>query len=748
MVSPISSSDSVNNESHSAALSNKSDIPVGPLTGAETVQVDNNGLLQTATVRDIAQFSNASATYTPSVRPNITIPMSKVLDENTDLRTIFGLVNDPQADNTEAWNDLTAYINGLKDPGSVVLLRGTYRITGTHADFTNAVRLVGDGNTRSRLLFDGTNGLVFNLAGKVRVPAFPELIDLAITTTNTFNEGFSGVTVLPMDSTGKSIAFRASGVLLCSDGAFVSYPSQSIGNTWSQEWAVGFRLGDGSRNLTNTRIDQCYVRGAPLNAAFNTQTGSVGVLANTVTNLLMDTPTMDWLSTSVHVTGSSEGLITNGGRHVSVGTGFLFDGYGIPANNHYISNTHIAPHFRGIRMIDDNTVNQRSIWADNHFTNVYVLEKTAVNNLPKNPLAPNNEGFIGLELNSTNSRFTGCRVQANQSVSAVDQGDTLKIAMRIGRSGCQVNGLWSNQMHYVLDVPNYTNATDFNSGTTSTITDVRHQNTRYGFLYTNSNRPIGNWTGNFGGIPDTWDLNFTERIENYSQSTGAEWLRESPGQRLTPYSTTYSWDGKSSTSTAATDWRLIFQGGDTAGNTQNGGTILAQSKTMLWSATELSPQADGGGTVGSASRRVDTFYGKTGTINTSDARLKTEVQELSANELAAACALVRELGVFKFLDAVQAKGDGARLHAGMTVQRAMEVMTGSGLDPMAYGFICYDEWEAADAILDADGTVICEAIPAGNIYSFRESELHSFMLRGLYSILMDQEERLSALESR
>lgn len=47
------------------------------------------------------------------------------------------------------------------------------------------------------------------------------------------------------------------------------------------------------------------------------------------------------------------------------------------------------------------------------------------------------------------------------------------------------------------------------------------------------------------------------------------------------------------------------------------------------------------------------------------------------------------------------KGGAARQHIGMTVQRAIEILRSHGLDPFAYGFICYDQWGELPEIRDA-----------------------------------------------
>lgn len=166
---------------------------------------------------------------------------------------------------------------------------------------------------------------------------------------------------------------------------------------------------------------------------------------------------------------------------------------------------------------------------------------------------------------------------------------------------------------------------------------------------------------------------------------------------------------------------------------------------------------------GNSSFRWSVVYAATGSINTSDAREKSDVAPLTDAELRAARQLAREMGTYQWLASMQAKGADARQHAGMTVQRAMEVMRGEGLDPLRYGFICYDSWEAADAVMesweavvDEEGNVLTEAgsrevLPAqtaGDRYSFRSDQLAFFVARGLAAELDEVAARLDALEAR
>lgn len=155
----------------------------------------------------------------------------------------------------------------------------------------------------------------------------------------------------------------------------------------------------------------------------------------------------------------------------------------------------------------------------------------------------------------------------------------------------------------------------------------------------------------------------------------------------------------------------------------------------------VTPIADNVQALGSAALRNGPIFSGTGTINTSDAREKTDVRCLTASEIAAAKVLGQQIGAYKWLASVAEKGDGARDHIGMTVQRAIEIMEGHGLDPFGYGFICYDQWDARPEQLDDEGRVTVPELEAGDRYSFRYDQLNLFIAAGF-------EARLSALEGK
>ena len=171
------------------------------------------------------------------------------------------------------------------------------------------------------------------------------------------------------------------------------------------------------------------------------------------------------------------------------------------------------------------------------------------------------------------------------------------------------------------------------------------------------------------------------------------------------------------------------------------------------------PAIDNVSYLGYSGLRWKEIFCANGTINTSDARVKTDVRPLTDNEVAASKDLAKEIGAFKFLSAMTEKGDKAREHIGMTVQRAIEIMRLHDLDPMTYGFICYDKWddeyedvsavpswnlnsETGDLVQGPNKSEETRKLvkKAGDLYSFRTEQLLLFIARGF-------DARLSALES-
>lgn len=104
------------------------------------------------------------------------------------------------------------------------------------------------------------------------------------------------------------------------------------------------------------------------------------------------------------------------------------------------------------------------------------------------------------------------------------------------------------------------------------------------------------------------------------------------------------------------------------------------------------PDGDNAITLGGASNRWSVVYAGTGTINTSDAREKQQVREITEAEQAVAKRLKKLLRAFKFNDAVAGKGDAARIHFGVIAQDVKSAFETEGLVAENYSILCYDEW--------------------------------------------------------
>ena len=158
----------------------------------------------------------------------------------------------------------------------------------------------------------------------------------------------------------------------------------------------------------------------------------------------------------------------------------------------------------------------------------------------------------------------------------------------------------------------------------------------------------------------------------------------------------------------------------------NSGVVLnstnaggAQSK-LVFSSRGLYPIPDNAVSLGVGAQRWSQVHAATGAINTSDEHSKTQVGSIDPAVLRAWAKV--EFCQYKFRDAVALKGDDARWHFGVVAQRVKEAFESEGLDAFAYGLLCYDEWPAAPAMMDASGAVVVLAREAGKRYGIRYEE--------------------------
>ena len=164
--------------------------------------------------------------------------------------------------------------------------------------------------------------------------------------------------------------------------------------------------------------------------------------------------------------------------------------------------------------------------------------------------------------------------------------------------------------------------------------------------------------------------------------------------------------------------RIYFDNGTTAAPTKYIGAFGSDDFAFT---NHVSASVDNTYTCGRASQRWTVVYATTGTINTSDERSKQQITSDLSPELKAWAKV--EFCKYKLNDAVEKKGkDGARWHFGVIAQQVKKAFESEGLDPFAYGILCYDEWDAINETIDSDGEVITPKVEAGNRYGIRYEE--------------------------
>ncbi len=191
---------------------------------------------------------------------------------------------------------------------------------------------------------------------------------------------------------------------------------------------------------------------------------------------------------------------------------------------------------------------------------------------------------------------------------------------------------------------------------------------------------------------------------------------------------------KSQNVLGVTGW---YVGGSTADSTLSLVDCVSETSLAIGNKRVV-PGDDGKTSSGAPSQKWATVYASTAAINTSDERLKTDIEPIPDAVLDAWAEV--DYVQYRFVDAAKEKGSRARLHTGIIAQRVIEAFARHGLNAADYGLLCYDEWPAEEAryqideedVLDGQGnsigrrevsrTLISPAREAGRSYGIRYEE--------------------------
>lgn len=342
---------------------------------------------------------------------------------------------------------------------------------------------------------------------------------------------------------------------------------------------------------------------------------------------------------------------------------------------------------------------------------------------------PNNNVFVGCDLsdpyaeyaidcNACYNYFYGCRYEYDSKVrfKANSEGDL--VAFNQINGGLRAEGL-------VIEIDNTVNGTVRNNEVIAPSKKVCDFFGANNFLALGRSAESGIYLRGYGVGIDT----------TQAKSTDTNWLVElsTQGLKTKAYATTAYPNVSISSS-------IKISSGDS-----EAGVEIKQlyNQNILFSGESLisvAPESTGTISLGSSARRWSQLFASTATINTSDERTKTSIDQ-------APDALLDAVGnvpihTFQFTDAVEKKGaDSARFHVGVIAQEVASAFQAKGLDAARYGLFCHDTWqdeyetvEVVDQpeVLDENGEVVSPAVThteqrlitaAGDRYGIRYEEL-------------------------
>ena len=191
---------------------------------------------------------------------------------------------------------------------------------------------------------------------------------------------------------------------------------------------------------------------------------------------------------------------------------------------------------------------------------------------------------------------------------------------------------------------------------------------------------------------------------------------------------TFNKDGGEVGNIGASGGDLIIGTNDTGLAFLDGGNFIAP-----WNITTNAAR-DNAVDLGTGSIRFNDAYITNGVTAGSDRTLKQDILEITAAEYNVAKVCKGLLRSFRWIDAVEEKGDDARIHFGIIAQDLQDAFTAEGLDVGRYAMFMSDTWwetqtevaaveavkgvefvqavEASEALYSEDGELVSEAVEA------------------------------------
>jgi hypothetical protein len=292
-------------------------------------------------------------------------------------------------------------------------------------------------------------------------------------------------------------------------------------------------------------------------------------------------------------------------------------------------------------------------------------------------------GVDGIVNNSSYSLFTGNYLKDNNASNAV-----------AGRHEFTNNGVYNTIANNYAYRFTTRNGTGFYMGNSETLNMIGNTaiGPNLGVAY--DNQEVLNSIGNYGnGIPAASSVQEFRSDASTNDSVNVSLTQASPSGNTV----SLTMKPRSTTTNPAGGIQCLLAGstpgseiGELYLQTAISGTLATRARIHY--GGHFIPGADNTYACGISSDRWSTIYAATGTINTSDKNEKQQIEDLSQAELQVATSIKGLIKKFKFNDAVEKKGNKARIHVGVIAQDVEQAFITAGLNPEDYGIFCKDVW--------------------------------------------------------
>jgi hypothetical protein len=596
------------------------------------------------------------------------------------------------SDDTAAFNAAIAVANASTNGKAIYIPQGNYKITSNLTTITIATSFLGESENSTNLFFKNCDGFSYNLSPyTILKDRSSSIHNISLYTDRTTKKAISYINAnrprnappcnLDIQNVSALPEWRYNG-------------SNRPADPNNQYWLNGIYMV----NAENSVIQNYYYNG---DWRGDGTTFGIGIVIDDCLSVEMRSVKIYSCYKGITVTGQTEGVFIHQTTIVQVNVGIEFFDLVNPANNHVIADTHIDPFDCGISMADDLGHDPQSVYISNCF----ILEREG-----------SRASYTHIKFNCHRSTITNTTLQSNAGSTASVTGILLS-----NRSNVVSNVIFRNCTNIINILEKTTVEASLIAGCIIT--------NRVGRPYTLlSGGP--NLLVNVSNIIEEDNRNllrsYTGNFEVYDQYKKLK-LRTTTTQTLLGDndSNVRFIDMKSSIgATSGFDSRILSSGGSNTNGTAN---LIFEAGEHIFSEM-VRPLDDNLYSLGAGAKRWSVVYAGTGAINTSDQNEKQQIRNISDTEKAVAIKLKSLFKAYKWNDAVEKKGENARIHFGVIAQEVKEAFESEGLDASAYGMFCYNEWDSTEEIKDENGEVLVPGNNSGSRYGVRYDELFAFIL--------------------